>query len=227
MTISIIIPIFNEEKTISVLLDKVLAIQPFHIQKEIIVVDDASTDASHQILMNYQSKIKYCKNETNHGKGYSIRKGIKEAKGDVIIIQDADLEYDPKDYEKLLLPVIEKKAQVVYGSRFTGPHNNLFFTHYLANKFITFLIDLFFNTTLSDVEVGYKVFTKNVLDKITLHESRFGFEIEVTAKILKTGEKIYEVPITYTGRDYSEGKKIGFMDGVNALLATFKYRFFD
>lgn len=223
--ISIIIPIFNEEKTISQILDKVLAVQPFHIKKEIIVIDDASTDTSHQILMNYSDKIKYFKNETNCGKGYSVRKGIEEATGDVVIIQDADLEYEPQDYEKLLKPIIDKKANVVFGSRFTGEHNNLFYTHLVANKFITFLIDIFFNTTLSDVEVGYKVFKKSVLDKIKLKENRFGFEIEVAAKILKLGEKIYEVPISYTGRDYSEGKKIGFKDGLQALWCIFKYRF--
>jgi glycosyltransferase involved in cell wall biosynthesis len=193
---------------------------------EIIVVDDASSDGTAQILMKYPGKIKFLRNQKNSGKGFSVREGIKAATGDLVIVQDADMEYDPNDFEKLIKPILDGKASVVYGSRFTGEHNNLFFTHLLANKFITFLIDILFNTTLSDVEVGYKVFKKTVLDKINLQENRFGFEIEVTAKALKLKEKIFEVPISYTGRDYDEGKKIGMKDGFQALWCIFKYRFF-
>lgn len=227
MKISVIVPVFNEEKTIADILEKVLHVSVFGHQTEIIVVDDASTDATGQILKKYGDKIKFFQNKKNSGKGFSVRRGIQQATGDVIIIQDADLEYDPNDYEKLLKPITEGKANVVFGSRFTGEHNNLFYTHLIANKFITFLIDIFFNTTLSDVEVGYKVFKKSTLDKISLVENRFGFEIEVTAKILKLKEKIFEVPISYTGRDYEEGKKIGWQDGFQALWCVFKYRFFN
>lgn len=227
MKVSIIIPVYNEEKTIELILQKVMSVIIPHIDKEIIVIDDASTDKTSQILKKYDKQVKYIKNNQNRGKGFSIRQGISEATGEVLIIQDADLEYDPDDYQKLLDPIIKGKANVVFGSRFTGSHNNLFYTHWIANKFITFLVDLFFNTTLSDVEVGYKVFKKSVLDKIRFQENRFGFEIEITAKILKLKEKIYEVPISYTGRDYEEGKKIGWKDGINAFFCIFKYRFFN
>jgi glycosyltransferase involved in cell wall biosynthesis len=225
MKISIIIPVFNEEKTISQILDKVEHVSIFGHEKEIIVVDDSSFDGTEEILKKYAGKIKYFRNQTNSGKGFSVRTGIEKATGDVVIIQDADMEYDPNDFEKLIKPIIDGKANVVFGSRFTGEHNNLFFTHLIANKFITLLIDVLFNTTLSDVEVGYKVFRKSVLDKIKLNENTFGFEIEVTAKILKLKEKIFEVPISYTGRDYEEGKKIGMKDGFQALWCIFKYRF--
>lgn len=225
--LSVIIPTFNEKNTAAEIIQRVLQVNLEHTEKEIIVVDDASTDDTETILKKYADKIKYLKNEKNMGKGYSVRRGFAAARGGIIIVQDADLEYDPRDYASLVRPIQEGKAHAVYGSRFTGPHNNLFFSHLLANKFITFLIDLLFNTTLSDVEVGYKVFSKSLLDKITLHENRFGFEIEITAKILRLGEKIYEVPISYMGRDYSEGKKIGFRDGLNALWSVFKYRFFS
>lgn len=227
MKLSIIIPVFNESKTIGEILEKVLAAKSLHMDKEIIVVNDASNDGTDKILEKYHDKIKYLKNDVNRGKGFSIRRGIEAANGNVILIQDADLEYDPQEYDLLLKPICEAKAKVVYGSRFTGAHNNLFFTHFLANKCITFLIDLLFNTTLSDVEVGYKVITKSIIDRIELSEDRFGFEIEVTAKILKLGEKIFEIPITYTGRDYEEGKKIGLTDGFRALWCVFKYRLCD
>jgi glycosyltransferase involved in cell wall biosynthesis len=227
MKVSIIIPVFNEEQTVAQILDKVFAVNLAHMEKEIIVVDDCSTDTTHQILMKTGSKIKYLRNEENRGKGFSVKRGIDEATGDVVIIQDADLEYDPQDYAILLKPITEGKANVVYGSRFTGPHNNLLFTHLVANKIFTLVVDLLFNTTLSDVEVGYKVAKKKLLDKITLREPRFGFDIEITAKMLKLGEKIYEVPISYVGRDYTEGKKIGIKDAFNALFCILKYRVVD
>jgi glycosyltransferase involved in cell wall biosynthesis len=225
--LSIIIPVYNEGKTIAPILEKVFHAALEGIEKEIIVVDDASTDTTSRVLDGFKDKIKYLRNDKNSGKGYSVRRGIKVATGDLVIVQDADLEYDPADYPALVKPILENNANAVYGSRFTGPHNNLFYTHLIANKFITFLVDIFFNTTLSDVEVGYKVFRKSLLDKINLQEDRFGFEIEVTVKVLKLGEKIFEVPITYVGRDYAAGKKIGFKDGLNALWAIFKYRFFS
>jgi len=226
MIISIIIPVFNEEKTITQILAKVDHASVFGHEKEVIVVDDASSDGTEEILKKYGDKIKYFRNSVNCGKGYSVRKGIQVSRGGIIIIQDADLEYDPNDFEKILKPILDGKANVVFGSRFTGEHNNLFFTHLIANKFITFLIDVLFNTTLSDVEVGYKVIKKNIIDKIDIKEKRFGFEIEITAKILKLKEKIFEVPISYTGRDYEEGKKIGMKDGFQALWCIFRYRFF-
>lgn len=227
MKISVIIPVYNEEKTIETILQKVIGVNLPHIEKEIIVVDDASSDKTSHILKKFENTVKYFRNGENRGKGFSLRKGIKEATGEILIIQDADLEYDPEDYQKLLDPILKGRANVVFGSRFTGSHNNLLFWHLIANKFITFLINILFNTTISDVEVGYKVLKKSSLEKIHLIEDRFGFEIEIAAKLLKNHEKIFEVPITYTGRDYTEGKKIGVKDGLNAFWCIFKYKFLD
>lgn len=160
MKFSIIIPVYNEEKTIEPILQKVMSVNLPHIDKEIIIVDDASTDQTSQILKKYSANVKYLKNDTNKGKGFSIRRAIAQSTGDIIIIQDADLEYDPEDYLKLLDPIFKGKANVVFGSRFTGSHNNLLFWHLIANKMITLLINILFNTTISDAEVGYKVFKK-------------------------------------------------------------------
>ncbi len=229
MKVSVIIPVYNEEATIQKIIEKVMSADFLFCEKEIIVIDDCSTDNTFNNLKKYekQKNIKIVKNSSNKGKGFSVREGIKTSSGDVILIQDADLEYDPQDYPKLLKPIIEEKSNTVYGSRFTGEHNNLFFTHWIANKFITFLIDVFFNTTLSDVEVGYKVFKKSLLNKFILKENRFAFEIEITAKVLKLKEKIFEVPISYTGRDYNEGKKIGWKDGIHAIWCILRYRLFN
>ncbi|MCG2691444.1 glycosyltransferase family 2 protein, partial [Microgenomates group bacterium] len=163
----------------------------------------------------------------NQGKGAAIRAGIKQATGAYVLIQDADLEYDPADIQSLLDPILNKKAEVIYGSRFLGPHKNMLFWHLMGNKFLSFITNFLYNTTLSDMEVGYKLIPKKLLDSITLKENRFGFEPEITSKILKQGIRIYEVPISYSGREFSEGKKITWVDGLIAFFLLFKYRFLD
>jgi len=161
------------------------------------------------------------------GKGYAVKQGLKKATGDYILIQDADLEYDPKDYNKLILPIIEKKAKVVYGSRFTGERKNMLFWHMLGNRFLSFATNILFNTTLSDMEVGYKLMPRKLLLDLNLKENCFGFEPEVTAKILKRKIRIYEVPISYTGREFDEGKKITWRDGIRAILVLLEYKFIN
>lgn len=226
MKLSIIIPTFNEAATLSQIIQRVKKQSLKGVIREIIVVNDGSTDATKQILAR-QPGIKIVTLSKNQGKGAAVRAGLKQAAGDYILIQDADLEYDPADIQSLLNPILNKKAQVVYGSRFLGPHKNMLFWHLMGNQFLSFLTNLLFNTTLSDMEVGYKLIPKKVLNSITLKENRFGFEPEITAKILKTGIRIYEVPISYSGREFSEGKKITWKDGLLALWQLFKYRFFD
>ncbi|MDZ7586223.1 MAG: glycosyltransferase family 2 protein [Patescibacteria group bacterium] len=226
MKLSIIIPSFNEAATLNLVINRVKK-QPLpQITKEIIVVNDGSTDSTKKILSR-QKNIKAISLTKNQGKGAAIRAGIKQATGDYILIQDADLEYDPADIQSLLDPVINKKAEVIYGSRFLGPHQNMLYLHLKGNQFLSLLTNLLFNTTISDMEVGYKLIPKKVLDSITLKENRFGFEPEITAKILKQGIRIYEVPISYSGREFSEGKKITWVDGLIAFFLLFKYRFFN
>ncbi len=224
MKLSIIIPVFNEVNTIAVIIQKV---QSADYDKEIIVVDDASTDGTKDVLqkLSQQPKIKIFYHERNRGKGAAIRTAIKNITGNITIIQDADLEYDPVDYTILLKPIIDGRADVVYGSRFQGgPHRVLFFWHYLGNKFLTLLSNMMTNLNLTDMETGYKAFKSNVIKKISLSSDRFGFEPEVTAKISHNNNyKIYEVPISYSGRDYSEGKKIDWKDGVAAIYFILKY----
>lgn len=227
MKLSIIIPVYNEENTIETVLHAVsnVDLSALGIEKEIIVVNDASTDRTSSVLGKWQGKIIPCEHKTNQGKGASIHTGLRAASGDVIIIQDADLEYDPSEYPKILTPLIKGKADVVYGSRFigSGPHRVLLFYHYLANRGISFLTNLFANLNLSDVETGYKAFRKEAINAITLCEKDFGFEVEVTLKLAKKRFRFYEVGISYYGRDYSEGKKIRWTDGVRALYLIFKY----
>jgi len=229
MKLSIIIPCYNEQLTIKEIVQKINL--QTNINKEIIIIDDYSTDRTRDILEkevgNEINKILF--NDKNYGKGYSIRKGIESASGDFILIQDADLEYDPNDYKKLLSPIINGNADVVYGSRFIGNDERrvLYFWHTMGNKFLTLLSNMFSNLNLTDMEVGYKLFKTDLLKNINLKENRFGFEPEITAKIAKKNIKIYEVGISYYGRKYSDGKKITWKDGFSALRCIFKYNLFD
>ena len=229
MKISIIIPCFNEEKTILLVINKILSNYPG--EKEIIVIDDCSNDKTREILKSdLEKKIdKLIFNEKNYGKGFSIRKGINIAEGDVILIQDADLEYDPSDYNKLLKPIERGVADVVYGSRFLGGEEKrvLYFWHTIGNKFLTTFSNMFSNLNLTDMEVGYKLFKSNVIKDIELIENRFGFEPEITAKIAKKKIRIFEVGISYYGRKYEDGKKITWKDGVSALRCIIKYNLFN
>ena len=226
--ISVIIPCYNEVKTIELIVDRVLAIKQYNI--EIIIVDDFSNDGTTEILKtkltNKIQKILY--NEKNFGKGYCIRKGVEKSNGDIILIQDADLEYDPQDYHKLLNPILNGDADVVFGSRFLGGEEKrvLFFWHSLANKILTLISNMCSDINLTDMETCYKVFKSSLIKKIELKENRFGFEPEITAKIAKLKPKIYEVGISYHGRTYEEGKKIGLKDAFNALKCIIKYNFF-
>ena len=226
--ISVIIPCYNEAKTIELIVDKVLAVKQYDI--EIIIVDDFSNDGTTEILKTkLTSKIrKILYNEKNFGKGYCIRKGVEKSNGDIILIQDADLEYNPQDYHKLLNPILNGDADVVFGSRFLGGEEKrvLFFWHSLANKILTLFSNMCSDINLTDMETCYKVFKSSLIKKIELKENRFGFEPEITAKIAKLKPKIYEVGISYHGRTYEEGKKIGLKDAFNALKCIIKYNFF-
>jgi glycosyltransferase involved in cell wall biosynthesis len=228
MRISVIIPVYNEEMTITEIVSRVQAVD---LEKEIIIVDDGSTDGTSAHLETIDSayeNVNILRHRKNCGKGAALKTGLAEASGEVIIIQDADLEYDPRDYGVLLVPILDGRADVVYGSRFLGgPQRVLFFWHYVGNKLITLLCDAFSNLNLSDMETGYKVFKKEVIEDITLKSNRFGFEPEFTMKIAKKGFRIYEVPISYSGRTYEEGKKIGWYDGLAAIFTILWFRFFD
>lgn len=225
MKLSIVIPVYNEKDTIREIYKRVNAV---NIEKEIIIVDDFSTDGTRGFLKELAANgEKVFFHEKNMGKGAALRTGFQHITGDYAIVQDADLEYDPEDYHKLLAPVLKGKAEVVYGSRFTGERRNMFFHHWVGNKFLTFLTNLLYNTTLSDMETCYKLFRADIIKGINIKSNRFNFEPEITAKILKQGVRIYEVPISYTGREFSQGKKITWIDGISALWTLIKFRFID
>lgn len=223
MKLSILIPVYNERTTIIEILDRVRAV-PF--EKEIIVVDDGSTDGTRELLAQVQNATVFY-HERNRGKGAAIQTALQHATGDIVVIQDADLEYDPRDYKQLIEPIVEGRAKVVYGSRFLGPRMAMFFWHMIANKMLTLMTNILYDAILSDMETGYKAFRADVIKGIRLRSHRFDFEPEVTAKILKRGIRIFEVPISYYGREYSEGKKIGMKDGFVAIWTLLKYRFVD
>ncbi len=228
MKISVIIPVYNEALTIK---EIIFRVQNVDLEKEIIVVDDHSTDGTSAQLKDINEQyenVQILTHDRNRGKGAALRTGFAAAGGDIIIIQDADLEYDPQEYKFLLGPILDGRADVVYGSRFLGgPHRVLFFWHYVGNKFLTILADVFSNLNLSDMETCYKVFKKKVLNEINLRSNRFGFEPEFTMKVAKKGFRVYEVPISYSGRTYEEGKKIDWKDGLKAIFAILWFRFFD
>lgn len=226
MKLSVVMPVYNEKTTIKEILRQVRAVDLGDIDKEIIVVDDCSTDGTCDILkLEADSSLKVFKHEKNMGKGAAVRTGIGQATGDLIIIQDADLEYDPEDYMKLIEPVLKGKAKVVYGSRFTGERRNMMFWHFVGNRFLSLVTNVLYNTTISDMETCYKLFSSDIIQGITIKSNKFDFEPEITAKVLRQGVRIYEVPISYAGREAHEGKKISWKDAFPALWALAKYRF--
>ena len=229
--LSVIVPVYNEKSTIEEILRRVAAVS---IPKEIIVVEDGSADGTREVLEQIgqdshdYGDLTVLFHEKNQGKGAAVRTGIGCARGDVVIIQDADLEYDPREYPQLLRPILDGRADVVYGSRFLGgPHRVIYFWHYMGNRTLTFVSNLLTNLNLSDLETCYKVFRREIFDDIHLRSNRFEFEPEVTVKLAKKGYRIYETPISYSGRSYEEGKKITWIDGVKTLWALVRYRFFD
>ena len=225
--LSVVVPVYNEEGTIRELLGRVRAV---NLPLEVIVVNDCSTDGTGRILENLENLVnKVVHHDTNQGKGAAIRTGLRHVTGDLVLIQDADLEYDPEEYHELIQPIIDGKADVVFGSRFLGgrPHRVLFFWHSVANKMLTLVSNMVTNLNLTDMETCYKVFKADVVKHVRVQENRFGFEPEITAKIARMGARIYEVGISYSGRNYREGKKIGFKDAVWALVCVLRYGLFS
>lgn len=222
--LSVIVPVYNERNTVVEAVRRART-APLPIDREILIVDDGSTDGTGAVLPQLEdSTIRVLRHPQNRGKGAAIRTGLAHASGDLVLIQDADLEYDPEDWSRLLAPVLKGRARVVYGSRFTGERRNMLFWHWVGNRFLSFVTNVLYNTTLSDMETCYKLFDRGLLDGIRLASDGFGFEPEVTAKVLRTGERIYEVPISYTGREPEEGKKITWRHGFEALWVLVKYR---
>ncbi|HET90002.1 MAG TPA: glycosyltransferase family 2 protein [Chloroflexi bacterium] len=242
MKLSVIMPVYNEIATIAEILQRVRSV-PLQVtagygprdgavvefEREIVIVDDESTDGTRDVLRTLEQALNdtvIIFHESNQGKGGAVRTGLQQASGDVMLIQDADLEYDPRDYPALLQPIVEGRAQVVYGSRFRGgPTKAMFFWHMIGNQFLTFVTNLLYNTILTDMETCYKVFTREVADQLQLEAPGWGFDPEITAQILKRGYRIFEVPISYTGREFEEGKKISWRDGLTVLWTLVKYRF--
>ncbi|MBI5756475.1 MAG: glycosyltransferase family 2 protein [Nitrospirae bacterium] len=226
MMLSIVIPVYNEVNSIREIIQRVMEVD---LDKELVIVDDYSTDGSRDVLKSMEKgpNIRVFYHDKNKGKGAALRTGFRNVTGDIVIIQDADLEYNPQEYHKLIRPILEGKADVVYGSRFmtTEQRRILFFWHFLGNSLLTLISNMATNLNLSDMETGYKVFRSEVIKQIHIKEDRFGFEPEITAKIAKGKYRIYEVGISYSGRDYAEGKKIGWKDGVSALWCVIKYNF--
>jgi glycosyltransferase involved in cell wall biosynthesis len=225
--ISVVIPVYNEAQTLEEIVRRVQAVS---LDKEIIIVDDASTDGTRERLedVGKANNVTILRHERNRGKGAALRTGFARVRGDIVIVQDADLEYDPRDYDTLLEPIVDGRADVVFGSRFLGgPHRVLFFWHYVGNRLLTLLSNLLTDLNLSDMAAGYKVFRKEVLTGLMLKSNRFAFDAEFTAKVAKRRLRLYEVPISYSGRTYAEGKKITWKDGLSVLARIFWYRFFD
>jgi len=227
MNLSVVIPVYNEVENIGEILKRV---QSTNLASEIIIVDDGSRDGTRDTLKNLdgQEKVRVILHERNQGKGAAVITGLRAAQGDILLIQDADLEYDPRDYPVLLQPIEEGKADVVYGSRFLGaPHRVTMFWHLMANRLLTLMTNILYNTILTDMETGYKVFRREVIEKMKIRSKRFDFEPEFTAKVLKRHYRIFEVPISFNPRDYSQGKKIKLKDAFAAVWTLLKYRFFD
>jgi glycosyltransferase involved in cell wall biosynthesis len=229
MKLSIVMPVYNERETLSEILRQVRAVDLPGVDKEILAVDDGSTDGSRDILAKeaQAGDLRVFYHSQNRGKGAAVRTAIEQASGDLIVIQDADLEYDPRDYPTLIRPIVEGRVTVVYGSRFLGPRKAMLFWHMLGNKLLTLTTNILYNAILSDMETCYKCFRADVVKDIPLRSRRFEFEPEITAKVLKRGHRIFEVPISYYGREYHEGKKIGWRDAPVAFWTLIKYRFVD
>ena len=223
--LSVIVPVFNERVTVAEVIRRIRAVD-VPVDVEIIVVDDGSSDGTEKVLTALgDSTVRILTHPVNRGKGAAIRTGMARARGDLLLIQDADLEYDPQDWPRLLDPILRGKAQVVYGSRFTGERKNMLPLHWIGNRFLSMVTNLLYSSTMSDMETCYKLFDREVLEGITIESDKFDFEPEITAKVLRRGYRIYEVPISYAGREASEGKKITWRDGIGALRALIKYRF--
>jgi glycosyltransferase involved in cell wall biosynthesis len=227
--LSVIVPVFNERNTVVEVLRRMRAIElPDGIEREIIVVDDGSGDGTRDVLRQLgDSTVRIVMHDRNRGKGAAVRTGFAHATGEYVLIQDADLEYDPEDWPKLLHPVMRGRARVVYGSRFTGERRNMLLLHWIGNRFLSMVTNVLFNTTLSDMETCYKLIERDLVSDLRLHSDSFDIEPEITAKILKRGIRIYEVPISYSGREFDEGKKLTWRDGLTALWTLVVYRFRD
>jgi len=227
--LSVVVPVFNERNTLVEIVRRMRAVElPDSIEREIIVVDDGSDDGTRDVLQQLgDSTVRVIMHERNRGKGAAVRTGFANATGEYVLVQDADLEYDPEDWPKLLNPILRGRTRVVYGSRFTGERRNMLFLHWIGNRFLSFVTNVLYNTTLSDMETCYKLVDRRLLNELSLSADRFDIEPEITAKILKRGVRIYEVPISYTGREFDEGKKITWHDGVAALWTLVKYRVRD
>jgi glycosyltransferase involved in cell wall biosynthesis len=227
--LSVVVPVFNERNTLVEIVRRMRAVElPDGIEREIIVVDDGSNDGTRDVLNQLgDSTVRVVLHEANLGKGAALRTGFAHATGDYVLVQDADLEYDPEDWPKLLNPVLRGRARVVYGSRFTGERRNMLLMHWIGNRFLSMTTNVLYNTTLSDMETCYKLVERELLGQMKLNAIRFDIEPEITAKVLKRGIRIYEVPISYSGREFDEGKKITWRDGFSALWTLVKYRFRD